>query len=147
MAILSPPDQDRLRTVFAELTRPVRLLFFAQTVGCETCPMTRQILEELPPLSDKIGIEEINLVLEGEKAKRYGVDRAPAVALVWQDEAGVEHDSRIRFLGAPSGYEFMSLVQAVLLAGGRPPGLSEENRAKLASLDKPIVMQVFTTPT
>ena len=147
MALLSPADQDKLRETFAEMTRPVRLLFFTQTVGCETCVMTREIIDELPALSDRIAIDEINLVLEADKAKPYGIDRAPGIAIVWQDESAQPHDSRIRFLGAPSGYEFISLVQAVLLAGGRPSSLSDQNRARLAAVDKPMTMQVFTTPT
>jgi alkyl hydroperoxide reductase subunit AhpF len=147
MAMISVEDQQRLRDTFAEMTRPVRLLFFTQTIGCETCPMTRQILDELPSLSDKIAIEEMNVVLDAEKAKRYAIDRAPAVALIGQGEAGHLNDSRIRFLGAPSGYEFISLVQAVLLVGGRASTLSAESRARLAAVDKPITMQVFTTPT
>ena len=53
------------------MTRPVRLLFFTQTLDCETCLQTRQILDELPPLSDKITIEEVNFVLEGEQARRH----------------------------------------------------------------------------
>ena len=60
---------------------------------------------------------------------------------------GVAVDTRIRFLGTPAGYEFISLVQAVLLAGGRPPQLSTESRARLAAVDRPVTMQVFTTPT
>jgi len=67
--------------------------------------------------------------------------------VLYEDEAGVRHDPRIRFMGTPAGYEFISLVQAVLLAGGRPPTLSEESVKRLAAVDKPIVMQVFTTPT
>ena len=147
MGLLTSADQQRLRDAFSEMTRSVRLLFFTQSFACETCPMTRQILDELPALSDKITIEEINLVLDGDKAKQYGVDRAPAVAILWRDEQGMDRDTRIRFLGAPSGYEFMSLVQAVLLAGGRPSGLSSESRARLAAVDKPVTIQVFTTPT
>ena len=147
MALLSPADQDKLRETFAEMTRPVRLLFFTQTVGCETCVMTREIIDELPALSDRIAIDEINLVLEPDKAKPYGIDRAPGIAIVWQDESAQPHDSRIRFLGAPSGYEFISLVQAVLLVGGRPSTLSDETRKRLAMVDKPVTMQVFTTPT
>src|SRR5204863_423236 len=84
--------------------------------------ITRQILDELPPLSDKVSIEEVNFVLDGEKSKAYGIDRAPAIALAYDDtQPGSEgmRDSRIRFLGAPSGYEFISLVQAVLLGGGK----------------------------
>ena len=147
MSLLTPGDQQKLRATFAEMTRPVRLLFFTQAFDCETCATTRQILDELPPLSDKISIEEINLVLEREKAQQYGVDRVPAVVLVGQDEAGVERDSRIRFLGAPSGYEFVSLVHAVLLVGGGGSELNDANRARVADVGRPVTMQVFTTPT
>ena len=68
-------------------------------------------------------------------------------AIAAQDPSGASHDSRIRFMGAPSGYEFISLVQAVLLVGGRESTLTAENRARLAAVDKPVTMRVFTTPT
>ena len=148
MALLSTADQDRLRAAFATMTRTVKIVFFTQTLGCETCPETRQIIDELPALSDKIAIEEVNLVLEGDKAAQYGIDRVPALALVGKDDDGADRDSRIRFVGAPSGYEFISLVQAVLLVGGREPALSDANRMKLAAaIDQPMTIQVFTTPT
>ena len=148
MALLSTADQDRLRAAFAAMTRTVKIVFFTQTLGCETCPETRQIIDELPALSDKIAIEEVNLVLEGDKAAQYGIDRVPALALVGKDDDGADRDSRIRFVGAPSGYEFISLVQAVLLVGGREPALSDANRMKLAAaIDQPMTIQVFTTPT
>ena len=145
MALISAADQARLRESFAAMTRPVRLLFFTQTLGCETCLQTRQILDELPPLSDKIAIEEVNLILERDKSATYGIDRAPAIAVTYDDQGS--QDTRIRFLGAPAGYEFISLVEAVLLAGGRPPRLSAESLTRLAAVDKPVTMQVFTTPT
>jgi glutaredoxin-like protein len=147
MGLISSNDQQKLRGAFASMTRPVRLLFFTQTIGCETCPQTRQILGELPPLSDKITIEEVNFVLEGDKAASYGVDRTPAIALTTLDEGGNERDSRIRFLGTPSGYEFLSLIQAVLLVGGKSPMLSDESLRRIAAVDKPVTLRVFTTPT
>jgi alkyl hydroperoxide reductase subunit AhpF len=173
MSLVSPADQQKLREVFAEMTRPVRLVFFTQTLECETCPQTKQILDELPPLSDKIAIEEVNLILDGDRARQYGIDRVPAVAIEYLNHQGapgaqgaqgaqgapghlvhpvppdgeVWIDSRMRFLGAPAGYEFISLVQAVLLAGGRPSTLSENSRRHIAAVDRPVVMNVFTTPT
>jgi alkyl hydroperoxide reductase subunit AhpF len=148
MSLVSPADQQKLREVFAEMTRPVRLVFFTQTLECETCPQTKQILDELPPLSDKIAIEEVNLILNGDRARQYGIDRVPAVAVEYLGQAdGVWTDSRMRFLGAPAGYEFISLVQAVLLAGGRPSTLSENSRRHIAAVDRPVLMNVFTTPT
>jgi hypothetical protein len=201
MALVSPSDQQKLRELFGTMTRSVRLLFFTQTLECETCPETRQILAELPPLSDKITVEEVNLILEGDRARQYGIDRAPAVAIEYSEAQGVQGaggaksaqsaesgqsaeggegaeraeraerakeaqsarsaevapvngdhsvqrwtDSRIRFLGAPAGYEFISLVQAVMLAGG-PSTLSETSRRHLAAVDRPVIMNVFTTPT
>jgi len=128
------------------MERPARLLFFTQTLDCDTCPQTRQILDELPPLSDKITIEEVNFVLDADRAKEYGIDRVPAVAVAY-DDAGSIKDSRIRFLGAPAGYEFISLVQAILLVGGRESILSADNRARVTAVARPIRIQVFTTPS
>jgi alkyl hydroperoxide reductase subunit AhpF len=142
MALLAPADQEKLRASFDEMTSPVRLLFFTQALGCDACVQTREILDELPPLSDKITIEEVNFVLEKDQAAQYGVDRVPAIAI-----AGADSDSRIRFLGTPAGYEFISLVQAVLLVGGRASNLTAENLARVAAVDKPMTMKVFTTPT
>jgi glutaredoxin-like protein len=129
------------------MTHPVRLLFFTQTLDCETCLQTRQILDELPPLCDRIAIEEVNLILEPDRAAQYGIDRAPAVVLLSESEQGETRDSRIRFLGAPGGYEFISLVQAVLLVGGRPSSLSADNLARVAAVEQPVTIRVFTTPT
>jgi glutaredoxin-like protein len=147
MSLLSPQDQERLKVSFDEMLRPVRLLFFTQTLGCETCLQARQILDELPALSDNIVVEEMNFILDAEKATQYEIDRVPAIAVVGQDESGQERDSKIRFLGTPGGYEFMSLIQAVLLVGGRPSMLSEESLKLIAGVTAPTTVHVFTTPT
>jgi alkyl hydroperoxide reductase subunit AhpF len=148
MALLAPADQEQLRQAFSEMTAPVRLLFFTQTIDCEPCVQTRQILDELPALSDKIAIEEVNFVLDKDQAAQYGVDRVPAIAVLGQNGSGeATEDSRIRFLGTPSGYEFISLVQAIRLVGGAASTLTDDNRRRIAFVDKPVMMQVFTTPT
>lgn len=147
MSLIPPADQARLRDDLARMTRPVTLLFFTQTIGCDTCLQTRQVIDELPLQSERIAIEEVNLVLESERAAAFGVDRAPALALTYRDDQGVERDSHIRFLGTPAGYEFVSLVRAILLVGGGPSILSEASRQKLATIDKPMALRVFSTPT
>ena len=50
MDLLSPADQDKLREAFADLKSAVQIVFFTQTLGCDTCLQTRQIIDELPPL-------------------------------------------------------------------------------------------------
>ena len=147
MSLLSPADQEKLRESFDEMTSPVKVLFFTQTLDCEPCVQTRQILDEFPALSDKISVEEVNFILEKDKAAQYGIDRVPALALVSQDSAGESRDTRMRFLGTPSGYEFVSLVQALLLAGGHASQLTPANRARVAAVTTPTTIQVFSTPT
>ena len=147
MSLLSQADQEKLRESFDEMTAPVLVLFFTQALDCEPCVQTRQILDELPALSDKIAVEEVNFALEQEKAAQYGVDRVPALALLSQDPAGQTRDTRIRFVGTPAGYEFVSLVQALLLAGGRESSLTPENRGLVAAVNTKTTIQVFSTPT
>jgi glutaredoxin-like protein len=147
MGLIAAADQETLRERFRDMDRPVRLLFFTQTLGCDTCLQTRQILDELPLLCERVTIDEVNFILDPDTAKQYDIDRAPAIAIVGRDESGTERDSGIRFLGTPSGYEFMSLVQAVLLVGGGASTLSAESRTLVAAVDSPVTLRVFTTPT
>jgi alkyl hydroperoxide reductase subunit AhpF len=143
MALLSEQDRETVRTHLAEIKHPVTLLFFTQTIGGpETALIARQILDELVGLSDLITVEEINFVLEKERATAYGIDKIPAVAVLRNGE-----DTRIRFFGAPAGYEFMSLVEAVILAGGDDSGLAPESKALIAQVTEPLDLQVFVTPT
>ena len=141
MPILSPSDAVRVREMLADLQHPVRLVFFTQTLNCETCEPTKQILGELAELSGQITIEEHNLLLEGDLAATYGVDRVPAIAVVGAQDYG------IRFLGIPSGYEFMSLLDAIQMVSAGNSGLNEASRAMLAGLESPLALQVFVTPT
>jgi thiol-disulfide isomerase/thioredoxin len=143
MALLSPSDQQTLREMFRDMTRTVTVVFFTQTFGCETCDETKQILSELTTLTDRIVVDEVNLVLDKERAAAYGIDRAPALVLL-ADGA----DTRIRMLGAPAGYDFMSLVDAILAASGASDmALSEESLALVAGVTTPTTIQVFVTPT
>ena len=144
MALLSEQDRQTVRGHLAGLAHPVTLLFFTQTFGgSETIPIARQILGELVGLSDRITLEEVNVVLDTERAAQFGIESAPAVVLLRAGE-----DTRMRFLGAPSGYEFMSLVEAVILAGTSESGLTAESRALIAEhVTGPIDIKVFVTPT
>ena len=146
MPLIAPADQKHLIDQFSQMSRCVRVLFFTQTVGCDTCLQAREILDELPPLSDKISIEEVNLVLDAERAAQFGIDRTPAIAILANDANGLR-DSHIRFLGAPSGYEFIALVRAIILVGGGEPTLSAAGRERVMAIDGPLTIRVFSTPT
>jgi alkyl hydroperoxide reductase subunit AhpF len=143
MALLSDQDRQVVRTHLSGLAHDVTLLLFTQTIGGpETAVIAKQILDELSGLSDRLTVEEVNVVLEKERAATFGIDKIPAIAVLRDGE-----DTRIRFFGAPAGYEFMSLVEAVILAGGDESGLTPDSRALLAGVESPTTIDVFVTPT
>ena len=147
MSLLSEADRAQLRDMFHELTRPVRLVLFTQTFGCETCADALRILQELTELSPKISVVECNLVLEPERAAAFGVTVAPTTAVVAVDEDGTERDYGVRFVGLTAGYEFTSLIEAIQLVSDGTSGLTEASRALLAAVTEPVAIQVFVTPT
>jgi glutaredoxin-like protein len=126
------------------IEEPVTLLFFTQTIAApETAQVARQVLDEIVSLSDQLTLEEVNFVLDRDRAAQYGIEQIPAIVLLKRGQ-----DTRIRFLGAPAGYEFMSLIEAVILAGTNDSGLAPESRALVAAHVKtPLDVQVFVTPT
>ncbi len=130
-----------LEAALADLAAPVKLLFFTQTFGCDTCVPARRIVDRLAALSEHITVEEFNLVLDNDAVRTWGILRAPAIAVVGEADTG------IRFYGVPEGHELISLVDAVLLVASRDSGLSDESRARLAEIDEPVDIQVFVTPT
>ncbi len=154
MALLKPSDQAALREELNKMTNPVRLVFFTQMLGCETCPITKQILEEVVALSDKLELVTYNHAIDREAVERYGIARIPAIAVVRLEvqasddgQQFTEHDYGIRFYGVPSGYEFMSLIGDILDVSHGESGLSAESKALLAQVSQPLHFQVFTTPT
>ena len=137
----APGDPRDLAARLEALTSPVRLVLFTQTFDCETCFEARRVADEIARLSDRIRVEEHNLVLDAERVAEYGAVRAPALAIVGEKDLG------LRYYGAPAGYEIESVVSAIEVAGGADRGLSDESVAALAALDRPLGIQVFVTPT
>jgi alkyl hydroperoxide reductase subunit AhpF len=145
MGLLSEQDRRTVASHLQAMTQPVTVLFFSQTIGAsETVLVTKQILDEVASLSDRITVEEVNVILDRDRAAAYGIEQAPAIVLL----RGGQEDTGIRFLGAPAGYEFMALVEALILAGSGDSGLSAESRALIAEhVKEPLELLVFSTPT
>jgi glutaredoxin-like protein len=130
-----------IRDLLAAVSSAVRLVFFEQSIGCDACTPTRQLLEQLADMNPYITVETFNLVLDTERAAQHGIDRVPAIVVCSPDR------DRIRFYGAPFGHEMMSLLDAIRLTASGDSGLSEASRTRLAGLAKPVSLQVFFTQT
>lgn len=145
MALLQEEDRKHLTEHFKTLKNPVKLLVFTQEMECQYCKETRMIGEELVALSDKIALEVYDFVKDKEIAEQYNIDKIPATVVM---KGGDEpKDYGIRYFGIPSGYEFSSLIEDIIMVSSGLSGLSQETKDILAKLDQPVHFQVFVTPT
>lgn len=147
MSLLSDVNREHVSQRFAALPAPVHLLFFNQAFGCDTCPDTKRIVDEVSSLGPNVTSEELNLVLDKEQTAAYGVDRAPTIVPLRRNSDGTTVDPGIRFVGVPAGYEFMSFLDAIELVARGESGLSPETKGLLGELTEPITLRVFSTPT
>jgi glutaredoxin-like protein len=141
MPLLDANTRQQVADELANLQDPVELVVFTQTFECQYCTETRQLCEEIADLSEKISVKVYNFVTDKDKADEYGIDKIPAVAVVGARDYGV------RFFGIPSGYEFMSLLDAVKTVSTGETDLAPETMAFLDGLKEPLHIQVFVTPT
>ncbi len=104
----------------------------------------RQLLSELAALSPHISLEYVD-VPSAEQRAALGMapDEGGPLTVVSGAAKG-----KVRFVGAPSGHEFPSLVRAILdVSRGTAEALSASSRAALASIARPVHIRVFFTPT
>lgn len=140
--MLTPRDQDAVRTEFGKLAGPVKLIVFSQELtAAELCRQNEMLVREVAELSDHLSVEVLNLAIDRERAAAYGVDQVPAIVVEGARDYG------IRFFGIPSGYEFSNLIDAIIVASSGEPALSEATKASLATLDADVEIKVFSTPT
>jgi alkyl hydroperoxide reductase subunit AhpF len=101
--------------------------------------------EELAELSDKITLEVYDFVDDKEVAEQYNIDKIPATVVMKGGDGAKDYN--IRYFGIPSGYEFSSLIEDIMMVSAEDSGLSETTKEYLASLSEPVHLQVFVTPT
>lgn len=141
MAFIQDKDRTIIKTRFESIGHPVKLINFTQDRECMYCAETHKLMEEMAGLSDKISLEVYDFVTDKEKVQKYSIDKIPATVVEGLEDYG------IRFFGVPSGYEFGTLIEAIILASNGDSGLKPETRAALAQLSEPVHLQVFVTPT
>lgn len=145
MSLLREEDRQQLVKEFEALQNPVKLIMFTQELECQYCRETRMIAEEVAGLSDAISLEINDFITDKGVAEGYGIDKIPAIVVMRGGDK--PKDYGIRYYGIPSGYEFSSLIEDIMMVSRGESGLSEATKAQVATLTKPIHLQVFVTPT
>ena len=144
--LLNNDIRKQIGEVFEGLKQPVHLIYFGDKENCEYCDETRQLVEEVSAVSDLVSIEIHDLDENSDLAKKFNVDKAPGLVIAAKEGDQLK-DYGVRLSGIPSGHEFTSLIQDIILVSNRDSGLNSQTREALKVLDKPITLQVFVTPT
>jgi thioredoxin 1 len=136
--LIDEKSEQHIRKLFSErLTDDVDVTFYAGQENEDAVTFTRQFLTELAALSERIELEEKPL---DEAARSEGLV-SPSLVL------GRKKGYRVEVHGAPSGHEAGALIETLPLIAAGETGLSPASLAKLAEMDREVLLYSFVTPT
>ena len=141
MPLFDEATTVKLKEILRGLKERVQVVFFEREDGCPSCADTRTLLEEIISLTDKVELKVYDFVLEPDAAVKYGVDKAPAIAVLLPDGT----DPGVLFYGAPAGYEINSFLTALLEASGSSEPPPPELLERIKKIDGNISIKVFVT--
>jgi glutaredoxin-like protein len=144
--VLNDQIIKQITEAFAEVKEPVQVLYFGSKDQCEYCNETKQLLEEVIALNDKLELSVYDMQEHKDVASKFNVTHAPGIVIAAKDGAEITNLG-IQFSGIPSGHEFSTLINDIVIVSRRESGLNEKTREFLKNLDKPLHLQVFVTPT
>jgi len=139
--MLQESQKNQVRKKLGGMRDPVSILLFTQELECAFCRETHELLEEVASLTDKIELRVFDFQADKSEAEKYRIDKIPGIVIKNQKDAG------IRNYGIPAGYEFASLLEDLLMVSRGDSSLSGRSRELLKSLQQPVHIQVFVTPT
>jgi glutaredoxin-like protein len=129
--------------MFEDISSEVTLHMFTKKDHCLLCNETLSLADQVSQQSEKVILDHCECNIDSEKAQQWKIERHPAIAI-----EGASIKGLIRFYGIPSGYEFGSFIESILMAGrDSEPELEPEIIEEIKKIDKPVHLQVFVTPT
>jgi len=144
--VLNDQIIKQINEAFEAVQEPVQVLFFGSKDNCDYCAEAQQLLEEVTALHEKLALSVYDVQENADIAAKFNVTNAPGIVIAAKDNAEVKNLG-IQFSGIPSGHEFSTLINDIIIVSKRDSGLNETTREFLRNLDKPLHLQVFVTPT
>ena len=141
MPILDDKVLKEVTKQLKSMTGPVTIKLFTQPMECQYCKDTHNMLDELIHTNPLLKLEVHQFDTDTEAVKTYGIEQIPALAIIGAKDYG------IRFYGIPAGYEFSSLLNALLMVSTGITKLLPETKAWLDNLKHEIHLRVLVTPT
>lgn len=139
--LFNPEIEKQLQEVFENLTDKVTIALFTKDSGCETCPDTKQYMEEISALSSKIDLAYYSIDQHKDLAEEYNVKMVPSMVLL--DAEGKYKG--VKFNGIPAGHEINSFIGALMEVSGTESPMPEDLTKRIEAIEKPVNIKVFVT--
>ena len=141
MALFDAKVQEQLKNILKNMKNEVKIIYFTQEIECPLCRETRNFVEEIASLNDKLSVKVYDLVKDKDKARLYGADKIPGIVLL--DKDGKDHG--IKFYGLPGGYEINSFLGTLLEVSGHEEALPADILKRIKAVNKDVHIQVFVS--
>lgn len=139
MALLPDEIKKQLSETLESLGSSVKIQFFESEAECNLCKETRDLLEEVVELTDKVSLEIYDINKDNQLADEYGIDKVPGFTILKEDNSL----TGIKFYGPPAGYEINSFIFALLEASGKSQEIPKDLEDRIKAIDKNVNIKVF----
>ncbi|MCF7924618.1 MAG: thioredoxin family protein [Candidatus Izimaplasma sp.] len=139
--LLNEDAKKQIKEVLQGMEKKITMVLFTQEGKCNTCKETKQLLEEVKPLNDKISVLERDLEKDSEEAKKYNVSLTPTIIILDENDKY----QGVKFTGIPAGHEINSFLSAILTMSGKAIDIDDKIKEKIKAINKPVDIKVFIT--
>jgi glutaredoxin-like protein len=133
--------RKQITDILTQMVNPVTIKLFVDEAGCNTCPETKQLLQEFKETSPKITLEILDKNSNQKAANEYGITLVPSFVLL-------NHQGEykgVKFNGIPAGHEINSFISALIEMSGMPLKVPQVALDRIAKITKPVHIKVFVT--
>ncbi|MGC8670027.1 MAG: protein disulfide oxidoreductase [Candidatus Micrarchaeia archaeon] len=143
MGLMKEEDKKYVKDLFEKsLVDDVNMLLFVDSKErCMYCNETKELMEELASINQKLKLKVYDISTNKKEAQLLGIDKAPSLTL-WG-----KTNYSIFYFGIPAGHEFAALLEDIVDVSKNTTRLQQSTKEKLKSVSKPINIKVFVTPT
>ena len=134
--VLDKKSLEAVSELLEPVKEPVEIILFVSDGG-EHCSTVEGLLEDISSLG-KITFKKHKIDSDMGKELEAG-HHAPTV--IFKDIP------RIRITGVPSGHEFRSFLETILMVSSGRTGLNSDVKKELSRIKEKVLIQVFVTPT
>lgn len=131
----------QVKEIFADMPKEITIALFIDKNGCETCQETKDYMNEVADLGEKINLDLYDINDDAALAAEYNVVMVPSIVLL---DSNKDYHG-VKFNGMPAGHEINSFIPALLETSGLESDIPEPLKSQIEGVDKNVNIKVFVT--